>query len=352
LFDNFSEVTRSGWIKAIAVLLLWILAIAWLIRSFGYNFGVALVDSGLHTILILLGFLSLKNIFKFYLPKRTVGWLALVLPLILATLAASIGAYLLGFLLKNETEYLEFVGLSFWVKYLMLWILFSSSILLLVLLRKKEDQMKLSERTELMEKMARDSELYHLRQQLQPHFLFNSLNSINALIGHSPEKARKMIVQLSDFMRETIRKDERKWISVEEEVDYLKLYLNIEQVRFGHRLSVDFKIDEGTKKLMLPQLMMQPLLENAIKHGLYGVIGEVTITLKLKQGGDYLEIYLSNPYDQHMASKKGEGFGLKAVKRRLYLLFGRHDLFHFVSKNDQFTVSLKIPQIHDQDNNH
>lgn len=212
--------------------------------------------------------------------------------------------------------------------------------------------MKLLERTEMMEKMNRDSELYHLRQQLQPHFLFNSLNSINALIGLNPEKAREMIIQLSDFMRETIRKDEKKWISVEDEIDYLQLYLNIEQVRFGHRLSVDFKIEENAKKLVLPQLMIQPLLENAIKHGLYGVVGDVNIALELRRNGDYLEVSISNPYDPQGVGKKGEGFGLEAVKRRLYLLFGRHDLFHFVSKNNQFSVSLKIPQRYDQDDNH
>ena len=333
-------------------MVLWILCIAFLIRSFGHDFGIAVVDSGLHTVLIMLGFLSLKNIFKFYLPKRTVGWLGLVLPLILAMLAASVGYYLLGSLFINDFGYAEFISRSFWVKYLILWLLFSSSTLILVLQGKKEDQMKVLVRTELIDKMNRDSELYHLRQQLQPHFLFNSLNSINALIGHSPEKAREMILQLSDFMRETIRKDERKWTSVEEEVEYLKLYLNIEQVRFGHRLSVNFKIDEGAKKLMLPQLMIQPLLENSIKHGLYGTISEVAIDLELKREGDYLAISLSNPFDQQVTSRKGTGFGLEAVKKRLYLLFGRHDLFQFVSKDNRFTAWLKIPQIYDQDDNH
>ena len=352
MIKNVSEITRGEWARITGVLLLWLLVSAYLIRSFGHHFAWGLVDSGLHTVLIVLGFLSLENIFKFYLPKQAIGWAGLVFPIILAALAVSSGSYLLGLLFKNEPAYLAFIDQSFWVKSLILWILFSSFTLVLVFREKKADQMKLFERTELMEKMSRDSELYHLRQQLKPHFLFNSLNSINALIGLNPEKAREMIVQLSDFMRETIRKDERKWVSVEEEIDYLQLYLNIEQVRFGHRLSVDFKIGENAKKLVLPQLLIQPLLENAIKHGLYGVIGDVNIALELRREGDYLEIAISNPYDPTGVGKKGEGFGLEAVKRRLYLLFGRHDLFHSVSKDSQFTAWLKIPQLHDQNHNH
>ena len=87
------------------------------------------------------------------------------------------------------------------------------------------------------EKLAKEAELFKLRQQLQPHFLFNSLNSINALIGMRPEEARKMVQQLSDFLRGTIKKEETQWVSLEEELQYLQLYLDIEKVRFGNRLN-------------------------------------------------------------------------------------------------------------------
>ena len=89
------------------------------------------------------------------------------------------------------------------------------------------------------ERLAKEAELFKLRQQLAPHFLFNSLNSISALIGSRPEQARKMIQQLSDFLRGNLRKEDQQWVQLSEELQYLELYLEIEKVRFGHRLSTE-----------------------------------------------------------------------------------------------------------------
>src|SRR5690606_27683378 len=111
-------------------------------------------------------------------------------------------------------------------------------------------------------------ELYNLRQQLQPHFLFNSLNSIIALIGNQPDRAKEMVFQLSDFLRGTLRKDDQQLIPLAEEVDHLKLYLEIEKVRFGHRLEVKIEIPKEAMEKKLPAMIVQPLLENAIKYGL------------------------------------------------------------------------------------
>ena len=97
--------------------------------------------------------------------------------------------------------------------------------------------------------MANEAELYQLRQQLQPHFLFNSLNSISALVKAQPEEAREMVLQLSDFLRGTIQKESNKWIGVDEEINFLKLFTDIEKVRFGHRLNVNFKIEAGIEEM-------------------------------------------------------------------------------------------------------
>ncbi len=210
---------------------------------------------------------------------------------------------------------------------------------------KLEEQAEAEEREVKMQQMAKESELYQLRQQLQPHFLFNSLNSISALVKAQPDKAREMVLQLSDFLRGTIQKEANKWIKVEEEISFLNLFTDIEKVRFGHRLKVDFKVEEGINELKLPHLMVQPLLENAIKHSLYGLTGEVTIEVDFRKKEKNLEVIIKNPFDPNAGQAKGAGFGLEAVRRRLFLIFGRYDLLKTNALSKQFTVELLIPQL-------
>ena len=112
----------------------------------------------------------------------------------------------------------------------------------------QKEQKNIEERKNDAERLTKEAELFKLRQQLQPHFLFNSLNSINALIAVKPEEARKMIQQLSDFLRGTLRKENQQWVNLSEELQYLKLYLDIEKVRFGHRLSDEIICEELHKQ--------------------------------------------------------------------------------------------------------
>uniref|UniRef100_UPI003593E0B5 sensor histidine kinase n=1 Tax=Aquiflexum sp. TaxID=1872584 RepID=UPI003593E0B5 len=223
---------------------------------------------------------------------------------------------------------------------------------LLVFNGQIEDQIKSKERQEKVQEMAKEAELYHLKQQLKPHFLFNSLNSINSLIKSQPEKAREMVLNLAEFLRGTIKKDDQKWVSISEEKDYLNLFLNIEKIRFGHRLKVDIQVESDTLDMKIPQLLVQPLLENAIKHGLYGMTGDVLITMNFFKGGQYLKVTITNPFDPQSAPTKGAGFGLEVVKRRLYLLFGRNDLLETEQSENIFIVDLKIPQLYGESIDH
>lgn len=191
----------------------------------------------------------------------------------------------------------------------------------------------------------REAELSKLRQQLQPHFLFNSLNSINALIGTKPAEARQMVQQLSDFLRGTLKKDEQKVVPLKEEFEQLRLYLEIEKVRFGHRLKVDMNINEQSQSFLIPPLLLQPVVENAIKFGLYDTIGEITISVTSKTETGYLIVEVQNPYDASTQNaNKGTGFGLSSMKRRLYLLYGRNDLMTTNKAENIFTTTLRIPQ--------
>jgi LytS/YehU family sensor histidine kinase len=208
------------------------------------------------------------------------------------------------------------------------------------------DQKENEKRKAEAEKLARDAELYNLRQQLQPHFLFNSLNSINALIGFKPDQARKMIHQLSDFLRGTLKKDDQQNVTLTEELAHLQLYLDIEKVRFGHRLMTEISCDTKCQECKLPPMILQPIVENAIKFGLYDTTEAVTVSIRAEWDDNYLIIMIQNPYDPNTARpRKGTGFGLSGVQRRLDLLYARTDLVETHANDNIFTTIIKIPQV-------
>jgi LytS/YehU family sensor histidine kinase len=183
---------------------------------------------------------------------------------------------------------------------------------------------------------------------MQPHFLFNSLNSISALAGSRPEEARKMIQQLSDFLRGTIKRDDQQLVTLEEELKHLELYLDIEKVRFGHRLKTVLDRDNTCLTLKLPSLLLQPIVENAIKFGLYDTIGDIEIRILAREHEGELLLTVENPFDPSTAQPRaGTGFGLTAVQRRLYLLYARNDLLttrQVEQENPLFITQVRIPQ--------
>lgn len=193
-------------------------------------------------------------------------------------------------------------------------------------------------------RLAREAELTTLRQQLQPHFLFNSLNSISALVISQPDEARKMVQQLSEFLRGTIRKDDQVLVTLDDELRHLQLYLDIEKVRFGHRLKTDVQCSTPAREMKLPSLLLQPVVENAIKFGLYDTTGEITISITAREQSNLLEIEVTNPFDEATSVRTGTGFGLSGVQRRLDLLFSRNDLLKTSRANGIFTTVLRIPQ--------
>ena len=161
-----------------------------------------------------------------------------------------------------------------------------------------------------------------------------------------------MVQQLSDFLRGTIRKEDHQWVTLQEELQYLQLYLDIEKVRFGHRLSTVVECDEKIEELKLPALLLQPIMENAIKFGLYDTVDEIVIRLTASKEENNLVITITNPFDpETSAPRHGTGFGLQSVQRRLYLLFARNDLVSTEAKENIFTTTIKIPQ-HEQQSDH
>jgi two-component system, LytTR family, sensor kinase len=346
------SVQNLGWLKVTATVLIWIVAMTFLINSYGFDWDLVLLDVTVHSVVLLLGFILLENIFRFYIPQRSQWWLVVALSIVFVLIGIVLSEYILKFLISSQLDYIEFIRFILPIKGVFLFVMFLFWSILLVFNGQIDDQLKTKERQEKVQEMAKEAELYHLKQQLKPHFLFNSLNSINALIKSQPEKAREMVLNLAEFLRGTIKKDDQKWVSISEEKEYLNLFLDIEKIRFGHRLIVDIQVEKDSLDMKIPQLLVQPLLENAIKHGLYGMTGNVFITMNFFKDGQYLKITITNPFDPESAPTRGAGFGLEVVKRRLYLLFGRTDLLVTEQSGNIFKVDLKIPQLYGESIDH
>ncbi|PZX61359.1 histidine kinase [Algoriphagus ratkowskyi] len=324
--------------------LIWFLGTFGLLMFYGVDQSTAIVDALVFALFFSLGVNMLDRVFGFYIPKGSNNWLLLGLPLIFSLVAVLVHQYLLKWIYSDQEGYLIFLKSHFYLRWAILGVAEVLVGLIAIVVSKLEQQDEAQKRETLMNELSREAELSRLRQQLQPHFLFNSLNSISALTISQPKKAREMVLQLSDFLRGTIQKDHQQWVSLEDDLGYLKMYLDIERVRFGHRLEVEFDISDDTMSMHLPQLLIQPLLENAIKHGLYGITEDVKIILHVFKEQNYLILKIENPFDPEVAAPKGTGFGLSSVARRLFLLFGRKDLLESKALNSLFTVILKIPQ--------
>ncbi len=192
--------------------------------------------------------------------------------------------------------------------------------------------------------LVREAELSALKAQINPHFLFNSLNSISALTMKDPSRARKMIIELSDFLRYSLKHREREVTSLDEEMHNISKYLEIEKIRFEGKLIFEMDIPEECRKLRLPNMILQPLFENAIKHGVYESLEPVTIRMSSHCNTDHLFIEIQNNYDPNQAAGKGAGIGLKNISSRLKLIYGNEGILKVSGENGIFKVYLSIPK--------
>ena len=220
------------------------------------------------------------------------------------------------------------------------WIATSSAMRKIINLSESRYQLQ-ADASELL----KEAELFKLRQQLQPHFLYNSLNSINALVLADPDKAQDMIGKLASFLRSSVRRESEDHLPVSDELEYLSSYLDIESVRFGDRLNITID-NTADGDARIPPFLLQPILENAIKFGLYGKTGEVAIQVVISSEPGMLTIQITNPFDPDTQPPRGTGFGLDGISRRLWLLFGRNDLLETRRYENTFTTILKIPVTH------
>lgn len=196
-----------------------------------------------------------------------------------------------------------------------------------------------------LELLAREAELKALRAQIDPHFVFNSLHSISSLTASDPAAARRMCLLLADFLRETLRLGSNQRITLADELALAERYLAIEQVRLGSRLQVTRDTDAGCGVCLVPPLLLQPLVENAVVHGIAQLVDGGAIHLAAARDATTLTITLENPCDPDRRQTRGVGLGLDLLRKRLTAQYGAA---HAVSANEadgRFMVQVRMPAV-------
>ncbi|RPD42702.1 sensor histidine kinase [Chitinophaga barathri] len=314
--------------------------------------SLAWADSGFHNSLLAVAAACIAQMLAYYRPVKGKYVFVALLTFTVSVIWLAGVYWSLRSIFGSLTDYFLWLNDTLPVRFALGWLIITGTGFISFFLYEMEEHRQALARKEAAEKMAKEAELYKLRQQLQPHFLFNSLNSINALVTLRPEEARQMIQKLSDFLRGTLKKEDQLWIPLKEELQYLQLYLDIEKVRFRHRLSTEVAQSEEAAMLQIPPMLLQPVVENAIKFGLYDTTEAITIVIKAWEERGVLMVSVSNPFDPSLQQQswQGTGFGLSSISRRLYLLFARQDLLETHIDGHIFTTLIKVPQLHDKDN--
>ncbi len=194
-----------------------------------------------------------------------------------------------------------------------------------------------------MQVLAREAELKSLRAQLDPHFLFNSLNSVAALIGTDTAAARQMCFLMAQFFRKSLTLARERSIPLSEELALVETFLAIERVRFGERLRTKFEVAEDVRAVAVPPLVLQPLVENAVHHGVAHLLegGEVCVSARHREG--LVEIIVENPCDPDRPPSRGTGVGLNNVRSRIETLAGNRASVDVDARETSFRVAILLP---------
>lgn len=308
--------------------------------------GIAIVDSLLFNVFFAFLGISLWNLVRY--GKSNQNFINLLVSHIVSALLI-IGFWLIsGYLILryaiDDVLYLSFLDSSFpWriVSGIFYYSLFVMVYYVVVYYQDIQEKIK---KESNLKTLIKEVELNALKNQINPHFLFNSLNSVSSLTITSPEKAQEMIIKLSEYLRYSLSNEEQQITTLKTELENIKLYLEIEKIRFGERLNFQFNCTDETLNATIPAMILQPLFENAIKHGVYESIETINVVLDAELKAGKLELSLENDFDPTAKQTKGEGIGLRNTKERLFLIYKENNLLHLNKKENRFTISIKIPQ--------
>jgi len=229
-------------------------------------------------------------------------------------------------------------------------VLYLLVVAVLYLILAFEETRKAEQRTMELRFLAQEAELKALRAQIDPHFLFNSLNSISALTTKNPQAARDMTILLADFFRRSVKFGTQESIPLQEEIDLAMSFLQIEKIRFGERLTVSQNVDESSYRCLVPPLIIQPLVENAVNHGIKHLLEGGTIRLEVQRTGTRLSIVVENPCDPERSRQSKSGLGLDNVRNRLRTLHNSDARLDVSEREGLFRAELSLPALEKSSN--
>jgi sensor histidine kinase YesM len=246
---------------------------------------------------------------------------------------------LIGF---DETYQNFFYQTILW-RFLVGWMLYAIVVSFYYLVSYYSELQERSLKEYELKNLVTQAELRSLKFQINPHFIFNSLNSMSALTEIDSKKAKEMIIKLADFLRYILATNEREKNKLSEELKNIRLYLDIEKIRFEEKFDYSEQLEKECNNAEIPNMILQPLFENVIKHAVYETFDKVTLTLNCSFNDGFLKIHLQNNFDESSKPRKGTGVGLKNINDRLNLIYRRNDLMEVKKEKGIFSVTLFIP---------
>jgi sensor histidine kinase YesM len=254
------------------------------------------------------------------------------------------GYYLLSLLFAGDAEYVSFLSQSLPWRFVYLLLVYAIIVMVYYLANYYNNYHDKLLQESVMRQVIQESELNLLKSQINPHFLFNGLNSIHSLIMTDAEKAGEMLLELSDFLRYTIRQNHDELVSLDTELEHIAKYLDIEKIRFGQRLVIENNISEACRQRKIPNMILQPVYENAIKHGVNESTDAVVITTTCQVQNGMMQIAIGNNDTPGNLSRRGKGIGLDNISKRLSLQYHRNDLVQIAKSSFYFKVTISIPE--------
>lgn len=251
---------------------------------------------------------------------------------------------ILIFFVQNQNDYFNFLQKTFEIKFffgLMIYFLIILFYNLTIISRNNKAN---DEQRKELSMLLQQEELNSLKSQINPHFLFNSLNSISSLVYQNPDDANEAIVKLSEYFRYSLTLSKNQFTKLSEEIDNIKRYFEIEKIRFPDKMIINFDIQHECNNFLIPVLILQPIAENAVKHGVYENIEKSVIDIVVRNENEFFSIVFKNNYEKEDKKAVGTSTGLENVRKRLVVIYKRHDLLSINKTDNTFEVKIFIPK--------
>ncbi len=344
VFQNFKSfiIYLSAWVVLIIVQ-----AII-LYSYFPESPGLVITDSLIFNLTFALCGLTIWYTIKYFKPGKKAWINALISQVttlvILVLLWVELSTWLLSLFISDNPGYQALVNDALPLRYVVgiLYYFIIALIFYLIIYYRDLNEKLLAEVQ--LKGILKETELKMLKSQINPHFLFNSLNSISSLTITDPPKAQQMIIKLSDFLRYNVSSSADMFLPLYQEFENITRYLEIEKIRFGEKLLYEFNLNDRCSDQKIPVMLLQPLYENAVKHGVYESSEPIKITTTCTVRENYFEITIINNFEPGVSSKKGAGLGLSNIRERLKLLYRDDRLIQTARENNEFKVTIIIPK--------